>query len=286
MEIKTLLTKVNYTPMSNKKNLYIVIHYVGAVSSAYNNAKYFETVKRGASAHYFVDEKDIYQVVREKDASWHCGANKYKHAKCRNNNSIGIEMCCFNNNGKIDVSEKVVQRTAELTKELMAKYNIPAENVLRHYDVTGKNCPAPMVSDSKRWTDFKSRLEEKLDIKYEVHIEKIGWQEEKENGELAGTEGQALRIEAVKIHADIPIQYRVHMADKGWGEYVSNSCMAGTVGESRRIEAIEIISSKNKIKATAHIEGIGNAYYEESTHLIIGTEGRALRLEALRLEFV
>ena len=133
-------------------------------------------------------------------------------------------------------------------------------------------------------TDFQ--ITEKPDIRYEVHVENIGWQGEKENGELAGTEGQALRIEAVKIHADIPIQYRVHMADKGWGEYVSNSCMAGTVGESRRIEAIEITSSKNKIKATAHIEGIGNAYYEESTHLIIGTEGRALRLEALRLEFV
>ena len=159
VEIKTLLTKRNFTDLTNKKNLYIVIHYVGAVSSAYNNAKYFQTVYRGASAHYFVDEKDIYQVVREGDAAWHCGAKYYTHLKCRNSNSIGIEMCCYRKaDGTIDVSEKVIERTIELTKELMAKYNIPVENVIRHYDVTGKNCPAPMVRDNERWTKFISRL--------------------------------------------------------------------------------------------------------------------------------
>lgn len=130
------------------------------------------------------------------------------------------------------------------------------------------------------------QITEMPDISYEVHVQNIGWQEQKENGELAGTEGQSLRIEAIKIHADIPIQYRVHIQDKGWTEFVTNSCEAGTTGESKRIEAIEIISSKNPIRATAHIEGIGNVYYEENTHLIIGTEGRALRLEALRLQFI
>ena len=123
MVIKTLLTKRNYTPMTNKKNEYIVIHYVGAVSSAYNNAKYFEKTYRGSSAHYFVDDKEIYQIVKEGDASWHCGANSYKHKKCRNNNSIGIEMCCYKNSkGQLDVSEKVIEATEELTRQLMAKY--------------------------------------------------------------------------------------------------------------------------------------------------------------------
>lgn len=159
MEIKTLLTKRNYTAMNNKQNKYIVIHYVGAVSSAYANAKYFETSYRGASAHYFVDEKDIYQVVREKDASWHCGAKYYKHLYCRNSNSISIEMCCYRNSkGKLDISEEVINKTVELTKELMKKYNIPIENVLRHYDVTGKNCPAPLVEDNKRWIDFINKI--------------------------------------------------------------------------------------------------------------------------------
>ena len=159
MEIKDYLTTRNFTKRNNRKIEYIVIHYVGAVSTALNNAKYFKTTYRGASAHYFVDEKDIYRVVEDKDNAWHCGANKYRHAKCRNSNSIGIEMCCYKKaNGSLDVSAKVVSRTIELVKELMAKYNIPVENVLRHYAVTGKTCPAPMVSDVSRWNDFKAKL--------------------------------------------------------------------------------------------------------------------------------
>lgn len=161
MEIKEKLTKVNFWKGdgsgNNKINKYIVIHYVGAVSTASNNASYFNSVNRGASANYFVDENDIYRVVKDSDSAWHCGANTY-YCGARNTNSIGIEMCCFNNNGTIDVSDKVVERTIQLTKELMDKYNIPASNVVRHYDVTHKNCPAPFVNNSSRWNDFKSKL--------------------------------------------------------------------------------------------------------------------------------
>lgn len=86
LPVKKLYTTVNRTKKRNKKNLYIVIHWVGAVSSAYNNAKYFQNVYRGSSAHYFVDDKNIYQIVKDSDASWHCGAKKYFHKKCRNKN--------------------------------------------------------------------------------------------------------------------------------------------------------------------------------------------------------
>lgn len=288
MDIKTLLTKRNYTSMSNKQNKYIVIHYVGAVSSAFNNAKYFETVYRGASAHYFVDEKDIYQVVREKDASWHCGSNTYKHKECRNNNSIGIEMCCYkDSNGKINVSDKVVEKTIELTKELMTKYNIPVENVLRHFDVTGKNCPAPMVSNTTRWNDFKKKLVGKPTIKYEVHGENYGWSQGlKEDGQEAGTTGQALRIEAIKIYADVPIEYSGHVQDIGDVPFVKNGEVLGTIGQGKRLEQITIKCSTHKIKATAHVEELGWLTSIEGNEVVIGTKGRALRLEALTLELV
>lgn len=176
MEIIKNITTRNRSVSKNRNIKYIVIHYVGAVSSAKANSNYFKSTYRGASAHYFVDENSIYQVVEDKDIAWHCGAKYYKHLNCRNSNSIGIEMCCFKNGGKIDVSEKVVAKTADLVKELMAKYNIPVQNVLRHYDVTGKNCPAPFVSNSARWSDFVGRLKEPISGKYnagqavEVHI--------------------------------------------------------------------------------------------------------------------
>lgn len=159
MEIIKNITTRNRTVSNNRKIKYIVIHYVGAVSSAKANSNYFKSTYRGASAHYFVDENSIYQVVEDKDIAWHVGAKYYKHLNCRNSNSIGIEMCCYRkSDGTLDVSEKIIARTVELTKELMKKYNIPVQNVLRHYDVTGKNCPAPMVSNSARWTNFISKL--------------------------------------------------------------------------------------------------------------------------------
>lgn len=158
MEIKEQLTKINYNPMTNKKNEYIVIHYVGAVSTAKNNADYFQNEDRGASANYFVDENDIYRVVKDTDKAWHVGgADKY-YNNCRNSNSIGIEMCCYKNGDVLDVKETVINRTIELTKELIKKYGISIENVVRHYDVTHKRCPAPFLDNEDRWNDFKAKL--------------------------------------------------------------------------------------------------------------------------------
>lgn len=162
LPINRYITVRNRTISNSKNNKYLVIHYVGAVSTALNNAVYFYSTYRGASAGYFVDDASIYQVVEDKDIGWHVGANSYKHAECRNSNSIGIEMCCFMNNGVLDVSETTVNNTLELAAYICKKYGITIDRVLRHYDVTGKNCPAPMVSNSARWDDFKNRLQELL----------------------------------------------------------------------------------------------------------------------------
>lgn len=158
MEIKENITTRNYTKGNNRSIKYIVVHYVGAVSTAKNNSDYFKSVYRGASAHYFVDDNDIYRVVKDEDTAWHCGTTGKYYSNCRNSNSIGIEMCCYNNNGTLDISENIVNKTIELVKELMSKYNVPAENVIRHYDVTHKCCPAPFVNNPSRWNDFKSKL--------------------------------------------------------------------------------------------------------------------------------
>ncbi len=198
------------------------------------------------------------------------------HASNHNSTSIGI---CAEGNFEIEEMAEVQKRALiELVSYLKNKYNIT--KVLRHKDVGATDCPG------KKYPFEEIANGKTQNIKYEVHVQNIGWQLCKENGELAGTKGQGLRIEAIKIYADIPIKYRVHMEGKGWGEYVSNGCLAGTVGESRRIEAIEIESSSNFIKAQAHIENIGDQNIVQGTHIKIGTEGQALRLEALKLEFV
>ena len=150
----------NYGSKRNTNTIkYIVIHYTGNDGdSDQNNAKYFQGKNRGASAHYFVDDDSITQSVKDNYVAWHCGGDKYYHAKCRNSNSIGVEMCDTVRDGTYNLSAKTRANVVVLVKELMKKYNIPIDNVIRHYDVTHKKCPAYFVSNSAEWKKFKAEL--------------------------------------------------------------------------------------------------------------------------------
>ncbi|MBM6976696.1 peptidoglycan recognition protein family protein [Intestinimonas butyriciproducens] len=144
----------------------LVIHYVGATGGAEANARYYgRTPGIGASAHYFVDHApnaEVWASVPEEDTAWHCGAKSYRHPTCRNSNSIGIEMCChLDAKGGWYIDEATMAAAAELGRDIMTRYGIPLENVLRHYDVTGKLCPRPLIDEDK-WTAFKARLEDDM----------------------------------------------------------------------------------------------------------------------------
>ena len=148
----------NYSPGRAGPIQYIVVHYTAnRGDTAKNNADYFARTVTKTSAHYFVDELEIWQSVLETDTAWHCGSDYPQHPCCRNYNSIGVEMC--NSVGR--VPEATRERTAAFVRELMERYGVPRENVLRHYDVTGKKCPAPWVDRPGEWEDFKRRLEAK-----------------------------------------------------------------------------------------------------------------------------
>ena len=156
----------NYQGRRVQAVLYLVIHYVGALGDAMQNAAYYGTTPGiKASAHYFVghaeDGADIWGSVPEDCIASHCGRtdNKYKHPTCRNANSIGIEMCCHQDKaGNWYFDQETIDRTVELARDIMARYGIDVDHVLRHYDVTGKICPAPFVFDTAAWEQFKGRL--------------------------------------------------------------------------------------------------------------------------------
>ena len=149
----------NYSPGRTQPIEYIVVHYTSNKGdTAQNNLDYFARAKTGTSAHYFVDENEVCQSVQDTDTAWHCGSNNPRHPYCRNSNSIGVEMC----DSVGSVPEAVRDRTAAFVRELMEKYGVPAENVLRHYDVTGKRCPAPWVDNPTEWAEFKKMLEDDI----------------------------------------------------------------------------------------------------------------------------
>lgn len=159
MIVKKLIShNTNYRHGRTSVIRYIVIHYTGNKGdTAFANAKYFISPHRGASAHYFVDSKEIYNTVYDDDTAWHCGALKYKHPFCRNSNSLGIEICSEFDSGKFYTPEETLKNVVELVKSLMKTYNIPLDNVVRHFDVTGKLCPAQYINEES-WKGFKELL--------------------------------------------------------------------------------------------------------------------------------
>lgn len=131
------------------------------------------------------------------------------------------------------------------------------------------------------------QIVDKPRITYEVHGENYGWSQGlKEDGQEAGTTGQSLRIEAIRIDADIPIEYAGHVELIGDIPFVKNGEILGTIGQGKRLESLTIKCQSHKIKASAHVEGYGWLDPVEGNEVTIGTKGRALRLEALTLEFI
>lgn len=153
LPITKQLSKYNHSIGNNIE--YIVIHDTGnSTDSAQSNANYFCECDRSASAHYFVDDSSIFQVVEDINSAWHCGDGHGAYG-ITNYNSIGIEQCRINN----DVSSATENNTIELTKMLMARYSIPIEKIVRHYDASRKNCPSSFSSNNwNRWFNFKKRL--------------------------------------------------------------------------------------------------------------------------------
>lgn len=153
---------------------FLVIHYTANNGdTVQNNLDYFSRNAVGASAHYFVDENGYGQSVKDQDTAWHCGANQYKHPDCRNANSIGIELCSKKDSrGNYYFMDQTVYNAAALARQLMQTYGIDRAHVLRHYDVTGKRCPAPMVDTPTLWENFLNLLEDKT-MTYAEAIETV-----------------------------------------------------------------------------------------------------------------
>ncbi|MCH3967202.1 MAG: N-acetylmuramoyl-L-alanine amidase [Atopobiaceae bacterium] len=139
----------NYTPgrrgcgISN-----VVVHYASTGASAHDNLLYFSRSDAKASAHYFIDKDGtLRQSVREGDTAWHAGNWEV------NLRSVGVEVVSAGE----DFTEAQVATLASLVADLRARYGIGAGDVIRHYDVTGKLCPAPYV-DAGKWAALHARI--------------------------------------------------------------------------------------------------------------------------------
>ena len=131
-------------------------------------------------------------------------------------------------------------------------------------------------------------------IKYKTHVQNIGWQSEKADGEMSGTSGQYLRLEGIKIHLggsiDGGIAYATHVQTYGWQSYVSDGQLSGTSGQSKRLEAIRMNLTGNAANQydvyyrvhAQHFGWLGWAKNGQSA----GTAGYSYRLEAIQIVLV
>ena len=141
---------------------YIVIHYTGNINdTARNNCLYYRDAKIQASAHYYVDGQNIYQSVRDNHAAFAVGLGARKEPyikwpsmwkKITNSNSISVEICGSKNS--MEGTPETKDTAAQLVADLLEKYNLTPECVYRHYDVTGKSCPAWAVESPAKWSSF------------------------------------------------------------------------------------------------------------------------------------
>lgn len=131
-------------------------------------------------------------------------------------------------------------------------------------------------------------------ITYQTHVQNIGWQAEKADGEVSGTSGQSLRLEAIKIKLgssiDGGLTYATHVQDIGWQSFVSNGQLSGTSGQSKRLEAIKINLTGNAanqydIYYRVHAQNFGWLGWAKNGQSA-GTAGYSYRLEAIQIVLV
>lgn len=151
--------------MPNEQNiLYIVVHesgmpYEGSDAELLADIQYknaYVDPGRQASWNYQVDGYKIYQSFDDNVVCWHAGDGSAPGTG--NSNGIGIEMC-INTDGSYDGS---MQNDAKLIAYLMHKYNLGIENVQRHFDFSGKECPSYMIR-TNRWIEMLNHVKREYD---------------------------------------------------------------------------------------------------------------------------
>lgn len=132
----------------------IVVHYTGNPgTSAKNNRNYFESLKdkhtTKASSHFIIGlNGEIIQCIPLNEIAY--ASNN------RNKDTISIECCHPDKSGRF--TNATYESLQKLVRSLMKTYSLEKDDIIRHYDVTGKSCPKYFVTYPQKWEEFKDSL--------------------------------------------------------------------------------------------------------------------------------
>lgn len=142
---------------------------------------------------------------------------------------------------------------------------------------------------------YKGTKYKNIGVSYSTHVQDMGWQSWKQNGEMSGTTGNSKRLEGIKIRLDnidenVGIRYSTHIQDIGWQSWKQNSEMSGTTGQSKRLEAIKIeltgeLIDYYDIYYRVHVENLGWLDWAKNGENA-GSAGYSYRLEGIEIKLI
>ncbi|MBE5970894.1 MAG: N-acetylmuramoyl-L-alanine amidase [Lachnoclostridium sp.] len=141
----------------------VVVHYVAnPCSTALENRDYFESLKNqkgsnatSVSSHFVIGlEGEVIQCIPLNEVAY--ASNN------RNSDTISIECCHPDTTGKF--YDSTYTSLVNLCAYLCREFELEAEDVIRHYDVTGKACPKYFVDHEDKWGQFQEDVETALEI--------------------------------------------------------------------------------------------------------------------------
>ena len=191
-----------------------------------------------------------------------------RNAKTRGITGLIIEHCCMDNesdfNKYLGSEEKIKQLGVADAKGIVAALGLTKGAVISNPSVV-----------------------------YQTHVQTIGWQGWKKDGEMSGTSGQSKRLEGINIKLENlngNVEYQTHVQSIGWQGWKSNGAMAGTFGQSKRLEAIKIklsgeAANQYDIYYRVHAQSYGWLDWAKNGEAA-GSEGYSKRLEGIEIRLV
>lgn len=169
VELHDIIAENEYQVPAHDANSheYFAVHYLGV------NGENPYLYGGGYGGTFYVSKTgEVYQAAKVTDKLWHVGASSgfsYIHPDARNNNTIGVECATYTASGRNDddetwyFTEATQVAAAKLAACVAMEYNIPLDHILRHGDITTKNCPSPLKRDAGKgtnwtWEKFKSEV--------------------------------------------------------------------------------------------------------------------------------
>lgn len=260
----------------------ICIHYMAGNLSIETCGQIWQRPGRNGSSTYGIgSDGRIACYVDESDIAW-CNSNWDSNVR-----SASIETANLSPSDSRVTNEalnSLIELVADIARRNGMGTLVKGKNVTWHKMYADTSCPGDyLLSKMDYIIDEANKINAPAKIKYRSHIEDIGWQEWKKDGEESGTTSQSKRLEAIQIDYDKPIYAKAHIQEDGWVDYgeINKDTVIGTEHQSKRLECLCL---KGDFKYRVHIQDSGWSCWTKADGICtLGSVGQSLRIEAIEI---